>query len=117
MPQNTNRNNPLLWTALFAVVILASVWRPSAQAGEGARNTWEYAIISFRVQDAVVFTNEGSFFLEGPDVRNNERVVGDTNLRLVRPIEVEHLTTLGKQGWEVIRPWGDGHAWLLGRRR
>ena len=66
--------------------------------------------------DAVVFTNDGAFFMEGPEIRNRERVVGDTNLRLIRPIEVEHLTTLGMKGWEVIRPWGDG-SWLLRRER
>lgn len=117
MPQTTNRNTALLWAALFAVVIISSIWRPQAQAQQGGGATWEYAIITFRAHDAVLFTSDNSYFMEGPEIRNPERIVGETSLRLVRPIEVEHLTTLGMQGWEVIRPWGDGHSWLLRRGR
>ena len=117
MPQSTNRNSALLWAALFAIVIIASAWRPQAQAQQGAAGAWEYAIITFRAQDAVVFTSDNSFFMEGPEIRNPERIVGESTLRLVRPIEIEHLTTLGLQGWEVVRPWGGGHSWLLRRGR
>jgi|GEM_PF-5438326 len=122
MPQSSNRNSTPLWLAFFALVIIASAWRPLAQARAGddadlGAGAGEYAIIQFRAQDAVVFTVDGAFFMEGPEVRNQERVIGDTNLRLLRPVEVGHLTTLGLQGWEVIRPWGDGNSWLLRRAR
>jgi hypothetical protein len=102
---------------MFAIVIIASIWRPSANANQQGAAAWEYAIVTFRAQDAVVFTNEDSFFMEGPEIRKPERVVGDTNLRLVRPIEIEHLTALGMKGWEVVEPWGGGQSYLLRRRR
>ena len=118
MQQPANRNTHLLWTALLAVILVASIWRPSAQANQDASNAWEYAVIQFRAQDAVVFTNTGSFFMEGPDIRNPERITGEPNLRLVRPVEIEHLTTLGLQGWEVVRPWASNdHSFLLRRGR
>ena len=115
MPQHTQHRNALLWIGLLAIALTA-LWRPQAQAQQGFVGSWEYAIITFRAQDAVVFTNNGSFFLEGPEVRNPERVSGESTLRLIRPVEVEHLTTLGRQGWEVVRPWGANGSSLLIRR-
>lgn len=117
MPSANHQRNTLLWIGLLAIAVTA-LWRPQgqAQAQQGFVGSWEYAIITFRAQDAVVFTNNGSFFMEGPEVRNPERVSGESTLRLIRPVEVEHLTTLGKQGWEVVRPWGANGSSLLIRR-
>ena len=117
MQPHPNRNTPLLWTAMLAAVIIASIWRPSAQANQAGVASWEYSIITFRAQDAVVFTNEDAYFMEGPEIRKPERIVGNTSLRLVRPIEIEHLTALGLKGWEVVEPWGGGQSFLLRRRR
>jgi len=117
-PRTNPRQWGPMWIGMLAIVVIASIWRPSAQANQGVPNTWEYAVIQFRAQDAVVFTNTGSFFMEGPEIRNPERIAGEPKLRLVRPVEIEHLTALGLQGWEVVRPWASNdHSFLLRRGR
>jgi len=117
MPETRRPGAALLTITILAAIVLTALWRPAAQAQNDRAGNWEYAIIKFRVHDAVLFTNTETFYIEGPDVRNPERVTGEQGLRLVRPIEVEHLTKLGRSGWEVVEVWPrESNSFLLRRR-
>ena len=120
MPELIRNRNPLPWIAFFAVVLVAFVWRPQAQAQGGMSRpaSYKYAIVQFQGNDAIVHIAGGAQFYEGPDILNEERVTGNNNLKLLPVIQLTHLDNLGREGWEVIRPWGSGGAsWLLRRTR
>ena len=83
MPESSRIRNPMPWLALFALVAVAGVWWPQAQAQNGVVGSpiYRYAVISFQGNDAIVYYDGGTTFYEGPDILKPERVEGNNNLR------------------------------------
>lgn len=116
MPIHSRNHNPWPWIAVVATIMAALLWWPSANAQSGMRGPakYKYAVIQFTGNDAIVHYDRGAQFYEGPETISEKRVEGNNNLRLVPIIQLTHLDSLGRQGWEVVRPWGSrGDSWLI----
>ena len=115
------RNNRTLATMAAALVCAAALLlfgsATGAQQRRAPATAWEYGQLRLVGHDAVLWTSNGAFFIEGPDRRDAERVEGTTRLRLVQPLIVFHLNAVGPAGWEVVpMPSGAEETAILLRR-
>ncbi|TVQ31518.1 MAG: hypothetical protein EA376_09280 [Phycisphaeraceae bacterium] len=100
-----------------ALALSVFVATSGAQQRRAAAPVWEYGQLRLVGHDAVLWTNGGAYFIEGPDRRDAERVEGSTRLRLVKPLLIHHLNAVGPAGWEVVPvPSGTEETTMLLRR-
>lgn len=101
--------------ALLGAGLLASA--PSADAQQRAAVAYEYGELIVAGNDALLWTREQLFFIEGPQTREPIRALGGKGVSAVQPVRMIHLNALGPAGWEYVeRGPGPGESYILRRR-
>lgn len=108
--------------ALLALAAGAVAWAAGWAREAGAQQrasggSYEYAEMIVAGNDALLWTREALYFIEGPETREPVRAIGSKGVSAVQPVRLIHLNALGPAGWEYIeRGPGPGESYILRRR-